>query len=39
MLRQAWTGGRPVSSICTDRTDRDILVMQSFNIEFIKQNI
>ena len=21
MLRQAWTGGRPVSSICTDRTD------------------
>ena len=25
MLRQAWTGGRPVSSICTDRTDFEML--------------
>ena len=25
MLRQAWTGGRHVSSICTDRTDFEML--------------
>ena len=32
MLRQAWTGGRPVSSICTDRTDFEILKAYRTNV-------
>ena len=32
MLRQAWTGGRPVSSICTDRTDFEMLKAYRTNV-------
>ena len=32
MLRQAWTGERPVSSICTDRTDFEMLKTYRTNV-------
>ena len=32
MFRQAWTGGSPANSICTDRTDFEMLQAYRTNV-------